>query len=132
VSKNLIELCHGWELAKLRESEAREARVELEAQISELVGQKTEGTVSTRAGDYKVSVTYRINRSVDEKKWAEVAPLLPENVANHLLRYKPSLVMKGFRYLEENKPDLFKLVSKAVTEKPSKPTVTISHAEDPK
>lgn len=124
--EKLDALCAAFEDAKANEASAREARIAIEEQISALVGQLDEGTVSAKGLTYKVRVAYRINRNVDEKVWAnEVAPKLPPAIAHNLMRTKLSLDMKGFRWLEENRPDLLTLVSKAITAKPAKPTIEV-------
>ena len=93
--------------------------------LIQAVGVKDEGTQSFNTDNYKISTTGKINRTVDAKKVEEIAQQLPEPLYNRLFKFKPSLDLKEYRYIENNEPQYHKIVSRAVTAKPAKPTLKI-------
>lgn len=111
--------------AKQAENVAKERRYAAEKEISRLVGYKDEGQLSESTGSHKVTVRYRVNRRIDMDKFDEIRGQLPPAIAKNLIRSKPKLDMKGYRWLRENRPELFALVSTAITSKPGKPGVRV-------
>jgi len=118
-----LEIVQGIIDAKNAEDAAKKQRIELEEELVNLVGKKDEGSQTHKIGDYKVTITGKLTRSLDKKVWADIEQSIP-----HALRpveYKPSLDTKGLKYLEDNEPEVFRTVSSAVTVKPAKTAVSI-------
>lgn len=113
-------------VAKEEENAATKRRVELEQNLITLLGfNKPEGSKTEKVGDYKVTFTSKINRTVDEAKWIEIMDQVPQSL--HPIEVKTTLkvVDKGMRWLEENNPDIYRVVAQAVTSKPAKVAVKV-------
>ncbi|MAM87534.1 MAG: hypothetical protein CME36_09545 [unclassified Hahellaceae] len=110
---------------------AKQIMAEAEAALIDVVGAKPEGSQTfTIADRYKVTTTGKINRALDPKAWAKIAQEIPEPLAKRLVKYKPALDLKEFRFIESNEPDYFRLISSAVTSKPAKASVKVDVVED--
>lgn len=114
--------------AKQQEKEASQTRKELEEEIAEEIGKQEalpeRGQHSTQVGAYKVTIKNSINYKADvdaiKKTCAEVGFEYPP------VKTKEELDTKGYEWLRENHPELFKQVSAHVTAKPSKPSVQVA------
>lgn len=110
--------------AKLEESFAEAKRIALEQELIALVGAKEEGAQTHEIGDFKVTITGRINRKID---WSifdkDIASKIPESL--HPVKVKRELDETGVKYLANNEPQLYKILAKALTVKPAKTSVTI-------
>jgi hypothetical protein len=84
---------------------------------------KAEGSQTHDAGTYKITVTSSMTRKLDEKKWKDIEDSIPEDLRP--VNYKPSIDLKGIRYLQENYPDTYAIIAKALTVKPAKPSVKV-------
>jgi len=115
--------------AKADEESARERRYAAEVSIASLVGWKPEGQTTTNTDRFKVVAKYKINRTLDAKVWAKIAGELDPAIANHLVKFKPELDLKGYRWCESN-PEVFAIVSKAVTSRPAKVSLTITEIKN--
>jgi len=122
-SPTLESLASDWREAKRKEEAARDERVEIEERIVELTGHKEEGSEAHKAGDYKVTVTGKLNRRLDVEAWANVEPQIPEEMRP--VKYEPKLDTKGLRYLEEKQPDIYRMVAQAIETKPAKTAVQV-------
>ena len=123
MTDRLEELAACWREAKRDEDDARKARIGIEEQIIALTGCKEEGSQTVEAGEYKVRVTGKLNRRLDATKWESIKDSIPPDL--HPVEYKPSLETKGLRYLEENEPDVYRIVAQAIETKPGKPAVEV-------
>lgn len=110
--------------AKLEESFAEAKLIALEQELIALVGAKEEGAQTHEIGDFKVTITGRINRKID---WSifdkDIASKIPESL--HPVKVKRELDETGVKYLANNEPQLYKILAKALTVKPAKTSVTI-------
>lgn len=111
--------------AKRAEDDAIEARRNIDAQITALLpSEKTEGTVSEKLGDYKITVTYGVTRKVDAEEirtnWDKLS-----SGAQEAIDWKPSLSVSKFRKLSDVE---MAQLSKFIETKPSAPTVKIDIA----
>lgn len=110
--------------ARLEEEFATAKRIALEQELIDLVGAKKEGAQTHTIGDFKVTITGRLNRKIDWKTFDEsISSKIPESL--HPVKVKRELDETGVKYLENNEPQLYKLLSKALTIKPAKTNVTI-------
>jgi hypothetical protein len=111
-----------------------EANARLQAindRIVEIVGTKDEGSFSIEGGAYKITTTQPLTRSVNKTTAQDVYRQLPQDLANGVFDWKPSLNLKLYRELEKYQPDYHALISKAVTTKPGKPQVKVVEIAGP-
>ena len=122
-------LLQAWIAAKQAEEEANTHRVSIEnLLIATLAFSKREGSETKKFDDagLKVTFTAKLNRTVDEKNWLLIKDSVPVNlqaVVEEKTTYK--VTDKGARWLEQNNPDVYALVSKAITTKPAKVAVKV-------
>ena len=109
--------------AKRAEDAAIQARREIDEQITNLLrpADRLEGTVSEKAGEYKVSVTYKLSRKVStedlQKAWDKLSA-----EQQGAFKWKADVSVAALRKLDD-KAQLG--VSKFITSKPASPTITI-------
>ena len=108
--------------AKQAEREAEERRIQLEEELVAVLGKRDEGSKTHTVGQYKVVITGRVNRKIDWEAFDQLSHKIPEN----LWPVKRALDETGVKYLANNEPQLYKLLSKALTIKPAKTAVTIT------
>lgn len=123
MTDKLNQLANAWKKAKLVEAGAIKARIDIENKIIAITGAKEEGSKTHPAGELKITVTGKINRSLDVVAWDAIAPKVPEQLRP--VKYKPEIDIKGLRYLESNEPKIYKLVAQAIVAKPGKTAVEI-------
>lgn len=112
-------------LAKEAEALATANRIEAENALIALMPAKTEGSVFMKGADYKVSITYAMNRTVDGPALAAIRDTVAPALLDMAVQYKPSLVLAGLRYLSSNEPEAYALLAQAITAKPAKPSVKV-------
>lgn len=116
--------------AKEAERAATEARIDAEQALIALAGDlKAEGANTLLSDAYKVTITTKITRSVDQARLAEIASQVPGEFGKRLIRWKPDLVMSELRYIEHNEPQVYAIVAQAITAKPAKPAVEVKAVE---
>jgi hypothetical protein len=117
--------------AKENERLAIEARIDAEQALIALAGDnlKPEGANTLLSDAYKVTITTKVNRSVDQEKLAEIAKQVPGEFGKRLIRWKPDLVLSELRYIEANEPQVYAIVAQAITAKPAKPSVEVKAVE---
>lgn len=106
-----------WQRAKARERVAKQDMARIEEGLLRLANSRDEGTEKILGSNYKITITYRMNRTLDQKAWAEIAPSIPEN----LRPIKPALDVTGVKYLRDNEPEIYAQIAPALTTKPGKP-----------
>ena len=107
--------------AKQAEREAEEKRIALEEELVAVLGKRDEGSKTHTVGSYKVTITGRINRKIDWELFDQVSSKIPET----LWPVKRTLDVTGVKYLANNEPQLYKVLSPALTVEPAKTTVSI-------
>lgn len=116
--------------AKEAERRATEARIDAEQELIALAGDlSSEGTKTLLTDALKVTITTKINRSVDQEKLIEIASHVPPELGKRLIRWKPDLVLAELRYIERNEPQVYAIVAQAITAKPAKPSVEVKAVE---
>ncbi|MBK8974128.1 MAG: hypothetical protein IPM37_23215 [Hahellaceae bacterium] len=121
-----VALCEQYVSAQAHLKTAQAIFAEAEEALVKAIGVKEEGTLTVTIDDqFKVSTTGKINRSLSESVWDAIKSQIPEPLAKRLVRYKPALDLKELRYIELNEPAYFALVSKAITAKPAKASVSV-------
>lgn len=121
----LDQLAFDLSAAKAEEAKAREARIAVEEKILAITEKKEEGTVTTKGDYYKVSVVYGIDRKVDGELALSLAGELDVEQYRRIFKWKPEVSVTELKHLRDNKPDVFTQVSRAITSKPSKPSVKV-------
>lgn len=119
----LDELGWMWKVAKQEETEAKERRLKLEEKILLNVPEKEEGTVTVTTGFFKISATYSKDRKVD----SDLVPNLPitNDLREKIFRKKFEVSVTELKKIQEYLPDIYIEVAKAITTKPSKPSIKI-------
>lgn len=118
-------LAHELQVVKDREAACREARLAIEEKIVSMTEKKEEGTVSTKTEFYKVSVTFGIDRKVDAEIARSLADEMDAERYARIFRWKPEVSVSELKYLKDNNPEVFRQVSRALTAKPTKPSVKV-------
>jgi len=110
--------------ARIAEKEAHEKRVALEEELIALLGAKEEGSEKHKVGQYLITIQGKLNRKIDWKAFdAHVASKIPESLLP--VKVVRELDVAGVKYLANNEPQLYKLLSKALTVEPAKTYVKI-------
>jgi len=122
-TNTLAALLQDWHDAKAQENRIRDARVKVEEEIIAITGAKDEGSQTHEAGEYKVTVTGKLTRTIDTEKWRAIEPGIPE--ALRPVQYRPVLDNKGLRWLQDNEPEIYAEIAPAITTKPAKTGVTV-------
>jgi hypothetical protein len=112
---------------KAQEDEARARRIKAEEAITAALGVKNEGSQTHKITDWSITITGKINRTLDSATWDNIKSNVPEHF--HPVRYKPEIDTKGLRWLEENEPAVYATVAQAISAKPGKPSVEIKRIE---
>ena len=108
--------------AKQAEEQARDARIAAEEVLVALLPDAVpeEGSKTVDADGYKVTLTQRVTRKLDEKAYALIEDAIPAGV-NPVSRVETFKVDDaGCRWLKANEPGLWTVLSKALSEKPQK------------
>lgn len=116
---------------------ARAARAAADAKVAEaeaallalVTNRQQEGTTRADTEHFKISVVDKINRSVDSEELARIAPQIPEAIGRRLINWKPELRMTELRFIQNNEPEIYAIVAKALTAKPAKPSVSVERIE---
>lgn len=113
------------DVAKENEERAREGRIAAEQALLALIPSKAEGSVTERGGDWKVTATYGMSRTVDAAALDAIRSKVPAALFEQAITYKPAIVLAGLRYLQNNEPDTYAVLAQAITAKPAKPSVKV-------
>ena len=109
-----------WLNAKESEQKAIEHRRKLDRMIQDLMPRKDEGSISQDFGDYKVSVTYKLDRKIDTDRLRYDWEQLPPEVWG-AVKWSASISMTEYR----NRPAAEQALSPYITTKPASPSVTV-------
>lgn len=120
----LDELAQAWKQAKIAETMANADRLAIEAQITELVGLKEEGTTTIECDGYKIKTVGKLTRSLDSDGLQADWDSLPSEVQK-CFKWKAGIDTKNLHSLESMRDDLVPVFAKYVTTKPAKPSVII-------
>ena len=109
--------------AKRAEDDAVLARREIDEQITNILrpADKLEGTVSEKAGEYKISVVYKLSRSVSTEDLQKVWDKLTAEQQG-AFKWKADVSVSALRKLDDK---AMAAVSKLITSKPASPSITI-------
>ena len=114
-----------WMQAKEEERKAIEHRRALDKMIQAMLPTKDEGSISQTEGDYKATVSYKLDRKLDTPALQAAWHTIPER-AHGALKWKADLSVSAFRTLSD---DDKALIQKFMTTKPASPTVAVEIKE---
>jgi len=120
-------LTEKWIEAKGAENAAREFRIEIEEKLTAILGVKPEGSKTHTVENYKITITGKINRTLDVAQWENIKDQIAEGLRPVI--YKPSIDLTGLRYIKNNEPEVYNIASQAITSKPGKPGVSIKESK---
>ena len=106
-----------------RFTQAKEAHDDAKA------AERPEGAVTTAGNLYKVTTTYRVNRTVDRATLDAVRDRVPPALLEQAIEYRPAIKLPGLRYLRNNEPDTYAVLAQAITATPGKPSVKVERVE---
>ena len=109
--------------AKHIEEAARLARIEVENRIIAELGIKDEGSQSHKGEQYKITITGKINRTLDIAAWDSVKNHIPEKYWP--VKFKPEIDVTGLKWLRENEAGIYATACQAISAKTGKPSVTL-------
>ena len=109
---------------KTQEEAAISARREVDRRLAELMILPGEGSSTTKVAGYKVSVTQRLNRSVDTKSLRAEWDALPAAVQS-AFRWKAEVSVTRLNELANEQPAIAKEAGRFFTTKPGAPDVSV-------
>lgn len=114
--------------ARNAESAASKVRVALEEELIEVVGyDKIEGAQTFNIGEYKITITGKLNRKVEDVQGLHMACIdLGLSSDLHPIRTKVDVDQTALRYLAHNEVEIFAKLAKFVVTEPAKTAVSIS------
>lgn len=129
------ELITAYLMAKAAEENANKLRIKAEEAILAALDPAdipTEGTHTIGADGYKLTITQRVSRKLDEKAYAMIADSIPERLRPVAYVETAKVDDAGCRWLRDNEPGLWKVLSAAITEKPAKIGVKVTEEKGAK
>lgn len=122
---DLNSLSDAWLQAKADEQAANARRLDIERAITAMVpGPHEEGSYKLESDRVKVTVAYKLTRTVDSDALRAAWGNLPENV-QLAFRWKADADVKKLRAMQELTPTLYARATAFVTAKPAKPSVSV-------
>lgn len=125
MTTNIDTLAAALEAAKIAEAAATAKRLDAEQALVAAVEAKNEGSVTARGNQYKATVTFGVNRTIDAAALDAVRARIPVALFEQAVEYAPKLRLPGLRYLQSNEPDTYAVLAQAITAKPAKPSVKV-------
>lgn len=122
--RSLIELSRAWLAAKSAEDTAKAKRIEIEESLAAQLGVKVEGAQTHDLGEFKVTLTGVINRTLDKEVWELIKDKLSPEIRP--VKYEPKLDVTGIKWLQEHQPNEYKIFAQALTIKPGKTSVKVT------
>lgn len=113
-----------WLEDKADEKAANDRRLEVERAILTHTASMDEGTGTTTAGRYAIKVGFSVTRSLDESAISSLD--LDEATLRRLFIYAPKLDLRELRALQLSDPRAYAEAARAITSKPSKPSIAIT------
>ena len=120
--------------AKAEEEKAKQERLELENELLDLIGDSEDGTETHKIEDYTVKVVAKVTRTVDPDMWGIVTHDLSDEefpIEMNPITIEEKYKVSGSicRELKKYNPELFATLSRAITTKKNKSTITIVKTE---
>lgn len=120
----LDDLAIRWSRAKAAEQAANKERLAVEAEIAKLVGVAEEGTTNAETEAFKIKTVGKLTRSLDSDALQTDWEALPDAIQK-CFSWDAKLDTKAFRALESMRDDLIPTISKYITTKPAKASISV-------
>ena len=120
----LDDLAIRWSRAKAAEQAANKERLAVEAEIAKLVGVAEEGTTTAETAAFKIKTVGKLTRSLNSDALQTDWEALPEAIQK-CFSWDAKLDTKAFRALESMRDDLIPTISKYITTKPAKASISV-------
>ena len=115
---NVNTLAQDWLVIKAQEKDIVAKRHAIEEQITQALEVKSEGSISHKLEEHKVTLTQPVSRKIDTIAWEKVKDKIPENM--HPVKVSVTADSVGCRYLADKEPRLWAKVAKAFEMKQGK------------
>lgn len=125
-AKDTAALAHDWLNAKAAEEKCKEWRLAVEEALDKALGHKEEGSKTHKVGYYAIEMKGVLNRKLDKEKWDTIK----KGVPRELWPIKDALDEAGVKWLQKERPDIWKVVAQAVTTTPGKVGVKVTRKEE--
>lgn len=113
-----------WRLLKDAEEKAKLERVQCESDMLPFLDQREEGACTTTLKDgTKITVKNSFGRSIHWDTWKRIQPRIPADL--HPIKLVEMLDETRLKFLLQNEPDTYKIISEAITTTPRKPNITV-------
>ena len=125
---NINTMAFRWRLLKDAEEKAKLERVKCESDMLPFLEQRKEGATTTTLEDgTKITVKNSFGRSIHWDTWKRIQPRIPTEL--HPIKLVEMLDETRLKFLLQNEPDTYKIISEAITTTPRKPNITVKKAE---
>ena len=125
---NINTMAFRWRLLKDAEDKAKKDRIQCERDMLPFLEQRAEGATTTTLEDgTKITVKNSFGRSIDWNAWKRIKPSIPADL--HPIKLTELLDETRLKFLLQNEPDTYKIISEAITTTPHKPNITVKKAE---
>jgi hypothetical protein len=120
---DIDQLAEQWLMLKKRERALRDERWALENRIADRVGRVVEGKSSLKGRRFRIELRFRVRRKLDLKRWKKLRDRIPEE----LQPVRTKVQLDGRRYFDlvDDRPDLARIVRKAIDIRPNKVSVKV-------
>lgn len=125
---NINTMAFRWRLLKDAEEKAKLERVKCESDMLPFLEQREEGACTTTLEDgTKITVKNSFGRSIHWDTWKRIQPRIPTEL--HPIKLVEMLDETRLKFLLQNEPETYKIISEAITTTPRKPNITVKKAE---
>ena len=125
---NINTMAFRWRLLKDAEDKAKADRLQCESDMLPFLDQREEGACTTTLEDgTKITVKNAYGRSIHWDTWKRIQPRIPTEL--HPIKLVEMLDETRLKFLLQNEPDTYKIISEAITTTPRKPNITVKKAE---
>ena len=125
---NINTMAFRWRLLKDAEEKAKLERVQCESDMLPFLDQREEGACTTTLEDgTKITVKNSFGRSIHWDTWKRIQKRIPTEL--HPIKLVEMLDETRLKFLLQNEPDTYKIISEAITTTPHKPNITVKKAE---
>jgi hypothetical protein len=123
-------LIRQWLIEKGLLASSRDRMIAIEERLLESGMFETveDGSRTTPLDEYKVTIKKGNSYSLDHEKWEEVKDQIEEGL--HPIKTEIKVNPSAAKFMQENYPDSWNLISDAITQKPTNPGVTIKAVEN--
>ena len=112
-----------WECHKACEESAREARIKAEEELLPFFDSKEGGTKTFYQNGRKITITRKLDRKFDGQALNKIRDDIPEDLLP--LKVSEVLDVKRLKFLQNNEPDTYRLISRAIVTTPAKAHIKI-------